>query len=107
MRVYGWQISIAINLPEILKEIGFVNVSQRRYPLPLGRWQRKPAMREVAMFHQSITIDFVSAVLARHEIMELSEEDATELGQQIFDSFYDASRQAVVDWGEVCAQKPL
>lgn len=63
-------------------------------------------MREAAMFHQSITIDFVSAVLARHEIMELSEEEATELGQDIFDSFNDVSRTAVVDWGEVCAQKP-
>ena len=105
-RVYGWQIGISINLPDILKELGFVNVSQHRYPLPLGPWQRKAAMREVAMFHQSITMDFVSAMLARHEIMELTEEDATELGQQIFDSFNDVSRQAVVDWGEVWAQKP-
>lgn len=106
-RIYGWDVYITLNLPSLLREAGFVNVSEHRYPVPLSHRQKKTQLREAALFHQSVTIDFVSAVLTKYEVMGLSEEAATQLWQDVYDSFDDPDAMAVVNWVDVWAQKPL
>ncbi|EFY84812.1 UMTA methyltransferase family protein [Metarhizium acridum CQMa 102] len=43
--VYGWNLHIAAQIPDVLREIGFVSITQRQNKIPLGRWHHDARMR--------------------------------------------------------------
>lgn len=59
------------------------------------------------MFCQAICEDWVAAVLPRFEVMGLTEEEADDLGQKIFEAFNNPRIHARLDWVDCWAQKPL
>lgn len=106
-KVYGWQIRFPFEMPQILRDVGFINIKQQKYPIPIGRWHTESKMREFGMFHQAVTTEFVVAMMAKHELMGLDKDEANTFGQSILDAFDNPNIHAVVNWGAICAQKPL
>ncbi|EGX92821.1 UMTA methyltransferase family protein [Cordyceps militaris CM01] len=105
--VYKWNLHIVLELPSLLREAGFVNVSTRRNKIPIGRWPSEHSEREMGLFQQTIILDFALAVLARHDILGLDQDEAAELGQQVVDCVHDPGMHAYMDWADVWAQKPV
>lgn len=105
--VYKWSLHIVEELPELLRQAGFINVSTKRNKIPMGRWPSKPHERELGLFQQAIVLDFALAVLAKRDILGLDQDEAAELGQEILDSLHDTRIHAFMDWADVWAQKPL
>ncbi|TQV93153.1 hypothetical protein V2A60_003532 [Cordyceps javanica] len=105
--VYKWNLHIALELPSLLREAGFVNVSTRRNKIPIGRWPSDHDAREMGLFQQTIVLDFALAVLAKYDILGLDQDEAAELGQQVLDSVHDHTLHAYMDWADVWAQKPV
>lgn len=97
---------IALKLPDLLREVGFVNVSTRRNKIPMGRWPSEHNAREMGLFQQAIVLDFALAVLAKRDILGLDQDEAAELGQEVLDSVQDHSAHAYMDWADVWGQKP-
>ncbi|KAJ6783367.1 hypothetical protein PWT90_10223 [Aphanocladium album] len=103
---YKWSLHIVLKLPDLLREVGFVNVSTRRNKIPMGRWPNEHNEREMGLFQQAIVLDFALAVLAKRDILGLDQDEASELGQQVLDTVNDPSIHAYMDWADVWAQKP-
>ncbi|OAR01657.1 hypothetical protein LLEC1_06765 [Akanthomyces lecanii] len=104
---YKWNLHIALELPKLILEAGFVNVSTRRNKIPMGRWPSEHNAREMGLFQQAIVLDFALAVLAKRDILGLDQDEAAELGQQVLDSVHDDDTHAYMDWADVWAQKPF
>ncbi|KAJ3472320.1 hypothetical protein NLG97_g11091 [Lecanicillium saksenae] len=103
---YKWNLHIALKLPDLLREVGFVNISTRRNKIPMGRWPSEHSEREMGLFQQAIVLDFALAVLAKRDILGLDQDEAAELGQQVLESVNDPGVHAYMDWADVWAQKP-
>lgn len=58
------------------------------------------------MFNQNIVMDWVTAILVKHEDMELSEDQANMLIQEIVDAVNNPRIHAAIDCGIYWAQKP-
>lgn len=105
-RTYGWDVYFPNRIPDVLRELGFINVSEKHSHVPLGRWHHEPRMREMGMFNQNIVMDWVTAILVKHEDMELSEDQANMLIQEIVDAVNNPRIHAAIDCGIYWAQKP-
>jgi len=106
-RIYGWNLQISRQIPELLSSAGFVNVNVKKTKVPLGRWHSDRKMREMGMFLQDITEDWACAFLGRPDTMGLGEADAVRLIHELSDAFRDGEMHAYLDWVDVWAQKPL
>ncbi|CAI6089763.1 hypothetical protein V2G26_006830 [Clonostachys chloroleuca] len=104
--VFGWNLFFPDEMPTVLRETGFVNVQVRHKRLPIGRWHHDARLREIGSFAQSIVEDWGSAMMAKHEVMGLSSDEANQLLQDLFDSFNDLSLHGMFDWIEFLGQKP-
>ncbi|KAM5360238.1 hypothetical protein ACJZ2D_013895 [Fusarium nematophilum] len=104
---YGWNLRFPYHIFTTLREIGFANVQQRHSHTPIGRWHHEAKMREMGIFTQNITEDWIVSLLSRTEVMGLSEAEAEELGQSVFDAFNNPRIHAQYDWIDCWAQKPL
>ena len=104
---YGWNLRFPFHIVETVRELGFVGIQERRTKIPIGRWHRETRMREMGMFCQSICEDWVSALLTRHEIMGISEQEADRLGHGIYEAFNNPRIHAQLEWIDCWAQKPL
>lgn len=104
--LFGWNLRFPEKIVENLKEIGFVDVREKHTMVPIGRWHTEPRMREMGMFCQNLCEDWIRALLDRHSSLGLSEEEANEMGQRVFDSFNDPRIHVRLDWIDCCAQKP-
>lgn len=105
--VFGWNLHIPKQIPEILKQEGFINVQERHTMVPIGRWHSDAKQREMGLFAQSICEDWVVTLLTRHETLKLSQEEANDLGQKILDAFNNPRIHARLDFIDCWAQKPL
>ncbi|PHH84062.1 hypothetical protein CDD83_2555 [Cordyceps sp. RAO-2017] len=104
--LYGWKFGIAADLGDMLRELGFVNVTVRHNAIPIGRWHHESRMREMGIFAQSILSDWVITMLTRHETLGLDADEAQDLGQRIIDAFDNTRIHAQHNWVDVWAQKP-
>ena len=43
-------------MPEVMREVGFVNIQQQRRKLPIGGWAKEPAEREIGMHFTGICL---------------------------------------------------
>lgn len=106
-KVFRWNLNVVDGLPEYLRSLGFVNVSEKKHQGPVGRWHEEPQMREFGMFHQTILAEFTTTIMARHGAMDMDAEEAEALTQRVLKAFDDPKIHAYMDWGSVWAQKPL
>lgn len=106
-RRYGWQLYLPPRLPQLLRDMGFINIQEQHTPIPLGRWSRRSRDREMGMFNQDNLIDWTAALLIRHEDLGISEEEARQLCQETLMAMDNTKIHALLDWGIVWAQKPL
>lgn len=104
---YGWQLYFPPTLPQVLRQMGFVNIQEQHTPIPLGRWGRRSRDREMGMFNQDNLIDWTAALLIRHEDLGITEEEARQLCQETLMAMDNTKVHARLDWGIVWAQKPL
>lgn len=104
---YGWNMHFPTQIVDTLGHVGFVNVNERHSYTPVGRWHHDSKMREIGIFTQSIIEDWVTTMLGRPDIMGLSEDEAQELGNDIFEAFANNRIHAQLDWIDCWAQKPL
>ncbi|KAL6884241.1 S-adenosyl-L-methionine-dependent methyltransferase [Trichoderma longibrachiatum] len=104
---YGWQLYFPPTLPQVLRQMGFVNIQEQHTPIPLGRWSRRSRDREMGMFNQDNLIDWTAALLIRHEDLGITEEEARQLCQETLMAMDNTKVHARLDWGIVWAQKPL
>lgn len=105
--IYGWDLQIVAQLPTVLRELGFVNISSRNNKIPIGRWHQDAKMREIGMFNQIIHSDWLPNMFLKHEAMGISAEEGNSIGQEILDAFNDPSIHAHHIWIDCWAQKPL
>ncbi|PNP52914.1 hypothetical protein THARTR1_06755 [Trichoderma harzianum] len=106
-RKYGWQLYFPPTLPQVLRQMGFVNVQEQHTPIPVGRWSRRSREREMGMFNQDNLIDWTAALLIRHDDLGITEEEARQLCQETLMAMDNTRVHARLDWGIVWAQKPL
>ncbi|KAK9436996.1 UMTA methyltransferase family protein [Metarhizium brunneum] len=106
-QVYGWNLQIAAQIPDVLREIGFVGVAQRQNKIPLGRWHHDAKMREMGIFNQIIHSEWLPSMLLKHEAMGISADEAESVGQEILDAFNDPNVRSYNVWLDCWAQKPL
>jgi len=102
---YRWNLDFSPRLPEVLEELGYVNVQQQRRKLPIGGWPKDVAEREVGMHFAGILFEFVEAILLKHEDVNLTEHEASQLREEIKRSFYDPTIHAYVGWISVWGQR--
>ena len=103
---YGWDFHIASRIPQILRDIGFVNIEERHNYIPIGRWHPEAREREMGMFNRIIWMEWSTAMLANREAIGLGEDEAARFTQELEDAFDDASIHAQNDYIECWAQKP-
>lgn len=103
---YRWNIDVSPRIPSILRDAGFVNVSERRNKIPMGRWHNDSRMREMGIFNQIIHSDWIPNMLAKHEAMGLTAEEAHQLGQDILDAFNNTDLHGMNEYIDCWAQKP-
>ncbi|KAF7558990.1 hypothetical protein G7046_g5181 [Stylonectria norvegica] len=104
---YGWNLRFPLQIVDTLKEKGFINITEKRTSVPIGRWHQEARMREMGMFCQIIAEDWITSLLPRTDTMGLTEEEADKLGRSLFDAFNNPRIHASLDWIDVWAQKPL
>lgn len=61
----------------------------------------------MGMFSQTIALDLATALLARHEALGLSGDDADALFEDLTEKLDDVSIHGLVNWVDVWAQKPI
>ncbi|RMJ08109.1 hypothetical protein BHE90_013177 [Fusarium euwallaceae] len=105
--IYGWNLSFSNQIAETLEEVGFTNINTRCQATPIGRWHSEAKKREIGIFTQNITEDWIAAILGRPDTMGLSEEEADELGHSVFEAFGNPRIHAQLRWVDFWAQKPL
>ncbi|OAA43603.1 UMTA methyltransferase family protein [Metarhizium rileyi] len=105
--VYGWNLAIATQMPDVLREIGFVNLTQRQNKIPFGRWHHDAKMREMGIFNQIIHSEWLPNMFLKHEAMGITADEADSIGQEILDAFNDPSIRSYNIWADCWAQKPL
>jgi hypothetical protein len=103
---YGWNLRIVEHIPQMLRDIGFVNVEERRNLVPLGRWPSEPRRREMGIFNQTVSEYWLAAVLANHEALGLDEGQADKLANDLADALNDSRIHAHIAYAESRAQKP-
>lgn len=104
--IYGWNLQISRHIPELLEEAGFINVNVKHNHVPLGRWHHETKMKEAGMFSQTVSEDWAAALLSRPATLGLSEEEAAQLAQKLFDANNNPTIHGYLDWIDVWAQKP-
>jgi hypothetical protein len=105
--VYGWNLQIPNQLPGLLRELGFVNVSQKRNEIPLGRWHRDAKMREMGLFSQIIQAEWLPNMFVKHDALGITADEAQRLEKEILDAFDDCHLRTYQIWMDCWAQKPL
>lgn len=104
--VYGWNMRFTHEIPKVLEETGFINIQERRSQIPVGGWHAEVKMREMGLFCQSFTEDFIAALLAKHDVMGLTEDEAEEFWDKVVDTFNNSRIHAQLDFLDCWAQKP-
>ena len=106
-QVYGFDLNLALRLPEELQRQGFVNVQRKVFHLPIGDWPRNPNMRTVGNYFREVFMSFATAMAARPFVefgMEKPEID--EMLNAIRDALRDRRIHAYMPLHFVWAQKP-
>lgn len=103
--LYRWNFGIASHVADVLRDVGFVNVTVRHNAIPIGRWHQDPRMKEMGVFAQSLISDWAVTMLTRHETLGLDSGEADHLGRCILDAFNNPQMHAQHDWIDVWAQK--
>jgi len=103
---FGWNLDTSRNIPQLLKDAGFVNIQLRQREVPFGRWPNDKRLREMGMFNQVIAQDMAVTLLSRHAMLGISEEEATALAQDLSDAANDPAIHAFLGGVSVWAQKP-
>jgi hypothetical protein len=62
---YGYNIFIVEQIPDMLRNLGFVNVQQRVYRVPLGEWARDRRLRIIGGFLREILLEFFNTMVSR------------------------------------------
>ncbi|KAI5463166.1 S-adenosyl-L-methionine-dependent methyltransferase [Mariannaea sp. PMI_226] len=103
---YGWNVRFPLEIVDTLHQVGFVNVQEHHTRVPIGRWPSETREREMGMFNQHLCEDWITALLARNNVMGLETEEANEMGQRLFDAFNNPRIHVRLDWIDCWAQKP-
>lgn len=103
---FQWDIMLPHAIPDMLREAGFINVVETKNSVPLGRWHPEIRMRELGMFHHSITADVVSAVMAKHSAFDMDVEEAARFTDEVKQALDNPRIHGMVDWSGIWAQKP-
>ncbi|KAF4126485.1 Methyltransferase domain [Geosmithia morbida] len=103
---YGWSLEASGRIPEMMEAAGFVNIKVQHNKVPLGRWGADTRAREMGLFCRTICEDLLVALTSRHAAMGLSEEEATQLTCDFYQTSNDTSIHGWMDWIDVWAQKP-
>ena len=104
--LYGWDLHFSAKVPQVLRELGFANITATYSLIPIGRWPHDRRCREMGIFSQSLISDWAATMLHRYETLGLNAEEAYRLGQDILDAFNDPQVHAQHRWIDVWAQKP-
>lgn len=103
---YGWQLDVTERTEALLRDAGFVNVSERRHPVPIGNWHAEAPMREMGMFARSILEDLAEALLSKHEQLGLNKEQKTQFERDFRDVIENNRVRALFVWVDYWGQKP-
>jgi hypothetical protein len=104
---YGWNMRVPFHLGETLRAAGFASIRERSVFVPLGRWrQSDPRAREMGLFNLSIFEDFVPAMLAKHEYMGISADEADRLVRETLAMMHDVRNRAQIKFVNFWAQRP-
>ena len=105
-RIYGWNLRVAYRVRALLEAAGFVNIRERVVLVPIGRWHHEARMREMGLFALSTAEDFATAMLTRHETVNLTEQQAGDLSHQIVTALNDVRRHCHYKSVNYWAQRP-
>jgi hypothetical protein len=47
---FNIDLSAVSSISSIMKEVGFVDIVERKFPIPFGRWARDKDLKELGMF---------------------------------------------------------
>ncbi|KAF4918480.1 Secondary metabolism regulator LAE1 [Colletotrichum viniferum] len=104
---FSWDLGIPLILPEILRNIGFVNIHCRTHKMPIGPWAKSRHQREIGLFlSKDVLWQLVRAVLVKWPQMGLTQQEAEAMEQDIRKAFHDTRIHAYLPWISVWAQKP-
>ncbi|KAK0621562.1 S-adenosyl-L-methionine-dependent methyltransferase [Bombardia bombarda] len=62
---YQFEIAYVKKLPEVMRQIGFVNVQWKIFHLPVGEWAKDGHLRMIGGYFREVIMDFVTAMAAR------------------------------------------
>lgn len=62
---YGFDINFIESLPQLLEDVGFVNINRRIFHIPIGEWPKDTRLRTIGGYFREIIWDLVLAMTAR------------------------------------------
>ena len=104
--IYGWNLRVAYRIRALLEQAGFVNIRERVVMVPIGRWHPEARMREMGLFALSVGEDFATAMLTRHETVNLTEQQADNMSHEIVTALNDVRLHCHFKSVNYCAQRP-
>ena len=51
-QIIGKDFGVGYHTKEFMEEVGFINVVEKKYKLPIGRWPADPRMKELGMWYR-------------------------------------------------------
>ncbi|KAM7203807.1 S-adenosyl-L-methionine-dependent methyltransferase [Naviculisporaceae sp. PSN 640] len=105
---YGYDTNFIEHLPQLLEEVGFVNITRRIFHVPIGEWPKDPRLRAIGGYFREIIWDFAMAMTARPFIeAEFEQAEIDELLQRLSNTLPNKRFHAYVPVHFVWAQKPV
>ncbi|KAL2267455.1 hypothetical protein VTJ83DRAFT_4732 [Remersonia thermophila] len=104
---YNVNMFVVDRLPQLLQDVGFVNVQRRVFHMPIGEWPRDRHLRLLGGLFREIMLEFVSAMAAK-PLLEAGydREEADEMVRDVTAALENRRIHAYMPIHFVWAQKP-
>ena len=104
---YGFDLHAIEKAPTLLRELGFVNIQQNIFDIPIGEWSKDTHLRTIGAYFREALTEMFSAMAAKpfadHGV---DRSDTSDLLQAIKPALLDKRIHAYMPVHIVWAQKP-
>ncbi|KAK5019858.1 methyltransferase domain-containing protein [Cryomyces antarcticus] len=108
LRCVGVNFRVAPLLAAMMRDAGFINVTERVFSVPIGTWPKNHALREVGLYWREVLLEGLEAIalgpLTRGLGWEKLEIDV--LSAQVRKAYYDRTTHSFMPFYIVYGQKP-
>ncbi|KAI0881385.1 S-adenosyl-L-methionine-dependent methyltransferase [Annulohypoxylon maeteangense] len=104
----GIRWTIANNMDEVLKDIGFVNIACKRFKIPIGIWPKAKRLRLVGLYMKSVFGDLIDALAPIvFPLLSKSSQQMEEFVTKAQDELQTTTAHIYLDYFFWYAQRPL